>query len=193
MGEPALKPPSFDELYREILALPEGVTGEILDPGVLRTMSRPAHRHARTTQRMLRSLGGHDLDVGGLGWWFVVECEIRLGERLLVPDLAGWPADDEPEFLDESPILARPDWVCEILSRSNQRSDRAIKVPRYAQEGVGWQWVVDPVGESVEVYETRDSKPVLVASAVGAVPRELPPFAGAIDLGAWWVVKRSGK
>jgi hypothetical protein len=41
----ALKLPTFDDLYAEIAALPEGVTGEILEPGVLRTMSRPGKRH----------------------------------------------------------------------------------------------------------------------------------------------------
>jgi Uma2 family endonuclease len=191
MGEPALKVPSFDDLYREIMALPEGVTGEILDPGVLRTMSRPGGGHRSATRRSLRSLSGHDIDEGGLGWWFEIEAEIRFGERLLVPDLSGWRADVRPDFVDENPIPVRPDWVCEILSRTTQRGDRAIKVPRYADEGVGWQWVVDPEARSIEVYETRDRKAVLVASAVGAVTRELPPFAGEIDVGKWWVVKRA--
>jgi hypothetical protein len=41
--------PTFDELYRQIAALPEHVTGQILRPGVMTTMSRPgvAHQLAR--------------------------------------------------------------------------------------------------------------------------------------------------
>jgi hypothetical protein len=34
----------FDELYRQIEALPHGVTGQILEAGVLTTMSRPGWR-----------------------------------------------------------------------------------------------------------------------------------------------------
>jgi hypothetical protein len=40
MTEPARRFPSFDELYAEIERLPEGMTGEILEPGVLRSSGR---------------------------------------------------------------------------------------------------------------------------------------------------------
>jgi hypothetical protein len=35
--------PTFDELYRSIASLPEGLTGEILEPGEIRTMARPGN------------------------------------------------------------------------------------------------------------------------------------------------------
>lgn len=38
-GRPRTK--SFDEVYREIASLPSGVTGQILEPGVVSTMPRP--------------------------------------------------------------------------------------------------------------------------------------------------------
>ena len=41
MSSAALRLPTFDELYDEIEALPVGMTGEILGPGELRTMSLP--------------------------------------------------------------------------------------------------------------------------------------------------------
>jgi hypothetical protein len=37
---PVGPPPSFEALYAEVRALPHGSTGEILEPGVLRTMGR---------------------------------------------------------------------------------------------------------------------------------------------------------
>lgn len=135
---------------------------------------------------MLRGLSGSDILDGGAGWWFEFEREIILGDRLLVPDLAGWRAEVEPEFVDENPITVRPDWVCEILSRSTQRSDRVVKLPVYAEAGVGHAWIVDPEARSVEVFATIDAKPTLVASAIGDVKRALPPFADEIDFaGAW--------
>jgi hypothetical protein len=41
----------FDALYAQIRELPRGVTGEILEPGVLRTMSRPGRRHRRAAKK----------------------------------------------------------------------------------------------------------------------------------------------
>lgn len=52
--------PTFDELYREIERLPEGITGEILDPGVLRTMSRPGSGHRHAGKGLTRTLGDVD-------------------------------------------------------------------------------------------------------------------------------------
>jgi hypothetical protein len=64
------------------------VTGEILDPGVLRTMSRPGKAHRRSHRQALKALRGFDANEGGAGWWIEVEVEVRLGPRLLVPDLS---------------------------------------------------------------------------------------------------------
>lgn len=192
MGDPARAPPTFEELYREIAALPQGTTGEILGPGWLRTMSRPGGRHSRAGRKALQGLRGSDLLEGGHGWWFEVEREIVFGERLLVPDIAGWRAEDEPDFTDENPITVRPDWVCEILSRTTQRGDRAVKLPAYAGAGVGHVWVIDPEACTVEVYETQDGRAVLVATAIGETRRVLPPFPHEIDVGGLWKKKREG-
>ena len=42
MGSAAERNATFEELYRAIQALPPGLTGEILEPGVIRTMGRAA-------------------------------------------------------------------------------------------------------------------------------------------------------
>ncbi|HSN98451.1 MAG TPA: hypothetical protein VLS89_09135, partial [Candidatus Nanopelagicales bacterium] len=62
----------FDALYEQIRALPENLTGEILEPGVLRTMSRPGKAHRRAARVCLHELGDHDANVGGSGWWIEV-------------------------------------------------------------------------------------------------------------------------
>jgi hypothetical protein len=48
MSGAAKRVSTFDEVYAQIARLPEGVTGEILAPGVLSTMSRPGLPHAHT-------------------------------------------------------------------------------------------------------------------------------------------------
>ncbi len=182
-----LRLPSFDELYAEIQALPEGSSGEVLGPGEWRVMARPGGRHSFSSRKLARGLESDDVLMGGSGWWIEVEREIRLDhDHLYVPDLAGWRVDAPPDFVDENPITVVPDWVCEILSRSTQRADRARKLPQYAAAGVGHVWVLDPEGCTLEVYETGGGRPVLIAAIYGAATQVLPPFPGPFDVGALW-------
>ncbi|MEZ4835246.1 MAG: Uma2 family endonuclease [Caldilineaceae bacterium] len=45
-----------------------------------------------------------------------------------------------------------PDLVIEVLSPSNWRDDRNVKFDAYARAGVPEYWIVDPMGETVEVF-----------------------------------------
>lgn len=191
MSSAALRLPTFDELYAEIQALPEGLTGEILGPGELRTMARPGGPHRLFGKRVARALDGADVAMGGTGWWIEPEAEIRLLEdRLYVPDLAGWRVSEEPDFVDENPIMVVPDWTCEILSRSTQRADRVRKLPTYARAGVGHVWIVDPEARTIEVYETVGAHALLLETASDADVRVLPPFDLTLDLGTLWKRRR---
>lgn len=185
---------TFDELYTEIEALPEGMTGEILGPGELRVMSRPAGRHRFGAQRISHALRGSNFILGGSGWWIEVEAELRLpDDRLYVPDLCGWRIEGIPPFIEENPITVMPDWACEILSRDTQRADRARKLPHYARAGIGHVWIVDPAARSIEVYETRGRLPVLVETATNDATAVLPPFSLPIDLASLWLPLPKGK
>ena len=46
-----------------------------------------------------------------------------------------------------------PDLVAEVVSESNPNLDRKIKKDEYAKAGVPEYWIVDPVGQTVEVYK----------------------------------------
>lgn len=56
----AKRVPTFEDLYRDIARLPEGITGQILIPGVLTTMSRPGAAHDHTLARSSRVLDPFD-------------------------------------------------------------------------------------------------------------------------------------
>ncbi|MBI2896098.1 MAG: Uma2 family endonuclease [Deltaproteobacteria bacterium] len=187
MSRPATRIPAFDELYRQIEALPEGVTGEILEPGVVRTMARPGGRHRFAGWRARRALQGSDLAEGGSGWWFEVEAEIKLPDGLLaVPDLSGWRVTEEPPFVDANPIEVLPDFCCEVLSPTTARDDRRLKLPLFARSGVGWTWIVDPDLCTVEVYQTVETLAALVLVAKDDDVLILPPFEDEIDVGRFW-------
>jgi Uma2 family endonuclease len=178
---PAL--PTFDELYATLAALPEGQHGEILGPGWIRVMSRPSGKHARSATKVARVLDAVDARQGG-DWWIDHEREIVFpGEKLYVPDLAGWRVGDgDLAFVDDNPITRIPDWACEILSRSNQKGDRVVKLPTYIAAGVGHVWVVDPEAETVEVYVPREGNALLVCAIRASERMELPPFGLPISV-----------
>ena len=194
MGDAALALPSFDDLYERIRALPQGVTGEILEPGVLRTMSRPGKAHRRAATTLGDALRGFNPVLGGTGWWIEVEAEIRfpLG-RLAVPDLCGFRVERVPELPDENPLTILPDWCCEILSPSTARDDRRVKLPLYATSGVTWTWLVDPEHRMVEVYEAVQGRPTLTVTAAADERVVLPPFEKELDLAPWWVPETTPK
>ena len=179
--------PSFDELYREIERLPPGVTGQILVPGVLTTMSRPGAAHEHSLARCRRSLETFDAGLGGHGWWIRQEFEVRFpGDRLAVPDLAGWRADEYPELPDDNPLRIVPAWCAEVLSPSTASDDRALKLPLYASTGVGHVWLIDPELRIIEVYESVAGRATLAATARDAEVVRLPPFDVELSLGTWW-------
>ena len=178
---------SFDTLYAQIVALPEGVTGEILEAGVLHTMSRPGRGHARALKGCVRALGDYDIEGGGTGWWLLVEYEVRFpGARLAVPDVAGWRAARVRELPDENPMTVLPDWCCEVLSPSTSRDDRTLKLPLYAACGVAWVWLIDPATQSIEVYETIEGRAALTATARESDAKPLPPFDAPLALAGLW-------
>jgi Uma2 family endonuclease len=192
MASPAQRIPSFEELYRAIEALPPGLTGEILEPGVIRTMGRPGGRHRIGARSILRSLGDDDSWERGREWWLEQEAEIRLlGERLVVPDLGGWRLREgqpvPPPFAFDNPSVERPDWCCEILSDSTSKIDRELKVPLYATACVEWIWLVDPVARQIEIMKTRNGTVDGVETIDGAVKRVIPPFTSIVDTSRWWV------
>jgi Uma2 family endonuclease len=178
---------SFAELYREIEALPEHVTGQILIPGVLTTMSRPGASHEHAQALCNRALEPMDQRFGGRGWWIRREFEVRFpGDRLAVPDLAGWRADEHPDLPDDNPLRIIPAWCAEILSPSTASSDRTLKLPLYASTGVAHVWLIDPELHTIEVYESIAGRPTLVATARDADVVTLPPFDVELSLAPWW-------
>jgi Uma2 family endonuclease len=180
--------PTFEELYAEIERLPEGITGQILAPGVLTTMPRPAPAHQFALQRIEHDLlERFDPKTARGGWWILPEVEVRLpGGRLVVADLTGWRVDRVPRMPTENPITTLPDWCAEILSPSTAATDRAVKLPLYAKCGIGHVWLVDPSLRLVEVYETMRERPSLVATARDVETVLLPPFESSFDVSAWW-------
>jgi len=177
-------------LYESLEALPEGVTGEILN-GQLHTQPRPAGPHARTAVQLDRSIGrGYDDGIDGPGgWWILIEPEVHFvyDTEVTVPDLAGWRRERMPYLPEGHRFEVVPDWICEILSPSTASKDREVKMPLYAHYSVPYAWLIDPGEQTLEVYRLDDG--TWVESAVFSDTDQVvaPPFeAVSIDLGLFW-------
>ncbi len=153
MSQPAVE----KSPYEQLLELPEHQVGEVL-AGRLYAHPRPAPRHARACSALGYRVGGpFDGGIGGPGgWWILDEPELHLNDDILVPDLAGWRRERLPELPQTAWFELAPDWACEILSPSTARTDRALKMPIYAREGVRHLWLIDPDAHTLEVYQLSD-------------------------------------
>jgi Uma2 family endonuclease len=197
MGEPARKLdehftiPTFEETWKKLELLPAGITGEILEPGVISTMPRPAARHRRAAGNLYRALGPMDEGDDGAGWWIDQEPDVRFGDRTAVPDIAGWRVDRCPDPPEGSPIIVCPDFCCEVLSPSTFRKDRKKKLPLYAQHGVEWVWIVVPEFYLVEVYQSINGRPTLTEVAEENDRMRLPPFELEIDFSRLWIPSKT--
>jgi Uma2 family endonuclease len=145
-------------LYDQLLALPETLTGEILN-GQLHTQPRPTGPHARAEGRLFSKIGrGYDEGEGGPGgWWIIIEPEVHFvrDSEVAVPDIAGWRRERMPQIPRGHRFEVVPDWVCEILSPSSASKDRKIKMPNYAHYGVQYAWLLDPTARTLETCEIR--------------------------------------
>jgi len=93
-----------------------------------------------------------------------------------------------PELPDDNPLRIVPTWCAEVLSPSTAPDDRTLKLPLYASTGVAHVWLIDPVLRTIEVYESSDGRPTLVATArdgdVVRLPRSMRALARDVVEGA---------
>ena len=85
--------------------------------------------------------------------------------------------------------LTQPPPATNIASTSaaTAQTDRSLKLPIYAEQGVGHCWLVDPLLRTLEAYALSDGRWLLLATLKEAEPVRLPPFdAIEFALDALW-------
>ncbi len=188
--QPAIQP----TLYESLEALPEGVTGEILN-GQIHTQPRPAFPHGFTSSALGAELFSafYKGNRGPGGWWIINEPEIHFvyDAEVTVPDLAGWWREHMPIPPTGHRIEVVPDWVCEILSPYTASMDREIKMPLYGHYGVQYAWLVDPAECTLEAYRLDAGVWLEIGRFAGTDRVVAPPFeAVPIDLEGLWLPTR---
>jgi Uma2 family endonuclease len=177
--------------YQDVLDAPPPKVAQIID-GELIVLPRPAAPHASASSKLGWALGPPFDRKGGSpagpgGWILLFEPELHLGDDILVPDLAAWRRERMPSVPDAAYFTLAPDWVCEVLSPSTAKLDRARKVPIYAREEVAHVWLVDPAARTLEVMRREGPRWLLVGVwSDDARPRAEPFDAIDLELGALW-------
>jgi len=190
MSEPARKKATYEDLY----TIPENMTGEIIH-GRLIVTPRPSRKHIYAAS----ALGGELAPLyqfgrgGGPGGWIIlIEPEIGFGEHILVPDLAGWKVERYPEEEPHNWISVSPDWVCEIISPSTEIHDRDEKMSIYAEHGVPYVWLINPIIRSLEAYRLVSEGWFRFAMFNGNKIARVEPFQESeLDLEGLWGPKKS--
>ena len=174
--------------YQDVLDAPEHMIAEII-AGELRLSTRPGGPATAAASALGEELGPpFKRGRGGPGGWIILdEPELHLGGAIVVPDLAGWRRDRLPVVPDEAFFTVRPDWVCEVLSRSTERTDRAEKMPLYASFDVGHAWLVHPRRRTLEAFRIHEGRWLSVAVYKDDDRARVEPFdAIELDLTVLW-------
>ena len=175
----ALKQTEINDLYAQLEALPERLTGEIIN-GQLYTQPRPAGPHASAGSILQIEIGApYDRGRGGPGGWrIIIEPELHFvrDTQVLVPDIAGWRRERLPIIPRDQRFEVVPDWICEILSPSTARKDRTRKMPLYARYGVAWLWLVDPLARTLEAFALEQGRWVVIGQYGDQIEANIPPF-----------------
>jgi len=145
--------------YADVEAAPEHLVAEIID-GTLLTHPRPSLRHSGAANALSAKLTSpFQWGTGGPGGWvFFVEPEIKLGDDLVVPDIAGWRRERLGSYPETNYLTVVPDWVCEVLSGSTEKRDRTLKMRIYGDAGMPHSWLIDPRLQVLEAFKLDDGE-----------------------------------
>jgi Uma2 family endonuclease len=185
---PRIPPLDRPATYEDLMKVPDQMVAEIVDDE-LHASPRPAPRHASAASSLGAVINGafHQGRGGPGGWWILDEPELHLGRNVLVPDVAGWRRLRLPRLPDAAFISVSPDWVCEVLSPSTARLDRAKKLAIYAREQIGHAWLVDPGAHTLEVLRLEAGRWTILDTHAGSEVVRAEPFADiGLDLASLW-------
>ena len=182
--------PPFDRpaTYDDLVQVASNLVAEIVG-GELHASPRPAPPHAIAASGLgaLVSLPYHYGKGGPGGWWILDEPELHLGPDVLVPDIAGWRRSRMAKAPETAYFPMAPDWICEVVSPKTSSLDRVRKLTIYARESIPHAWLIDPLGQSLEVLRLESGRWSIVSTHLGAEVVRAEPFAELdLELSRLW-------
>jgi Uma2 family endonuclease len=141
--------------FAELCRWPDdGRRYELYDGEVI-VVPAPLPRHQVVALNLAELLREYERATGGLV--LISPIDIVFSEYdVLQPDLVFF-RKERRHLLDMmAPTRVPPDLAVEVLSRSTEARDRGRKKQLFARFGVAEYWIVDPVGDVLEIYVLQD-------------------------------------
>jgi len=152
--------------YEQFRRLPDDGKLYELVRGEAHLNPAPTTKHQLVLRRLVASLDIY-LSKKPLGEIFFAPLDVRLSpDTALQPDLI-FVAKANAAIIKEDYLAGAPDLVVEILSPSTTAKDRIVKLPIYAEAGVGEVWFIDPQAMTIEVFKIQGSKYLVEAALAG--------------------------
>lgn len=136
----------------DIYALPEGQRAELID-GRIYTMAPPQRLHQKLITELVSFIHRYIRDRKGNCEIYPAPFAVFLNEddqNYVEPDIS---VICDKGKLSDMGCNGAPDWVIEIVSPSTSRVDYGIKLFKYRSAGVREYWIVNPMKESVTVFD----------------------------------------
>lgn len=121
-----------------IYALPEGQRAELID-GKIYDMAPPNRKHQRITGNLYRKIRNYIEEHNGSYKVNITPFAVFLNT-------------------DDYGCIGAPDWIIEVVSPSSKRIDYHIKLFKYRTAGVREYWIVDPMRDTIMVYNFSEIK-----------------------------------
>jgi len=135
-----------------IYALPEGQRAELID-GQIYNMAPPNRIHQELVSQFTKIIGQYiDAHAGNCKVYpspFAVFLNAD-DKNYVEPDIS---VICDKSKLDDRGCNGAPDWIIEIASPSTSSLDYGIKLFKYRTAGVREYWIVNPMKNSIMVYD----------------------------------------
>lgn len=147
----------------DIFALPDGERAELID-GQMYNMSPPNTKHQRILSYLHLEIGTYIRANGGVCEVFPAPFAVFLfadDKKYLEPDLS---VICDAEKIEEKGCNGAPDWIIEIVSFGSRSMDYYTKLSLYRSAGVREYWIVDPMKQTILVYDMEHAAAPVIYS-----------------------------
>ena len=172
---------SFDALFD----LNPELRFELDETGRLIVMGFPGWMSSRRSTSIGIQVGVWAQHIGGEV--VVADAEVRVGDvGRRLPDVA-WLSPERAAALPpdyEGPLPFTPDFVVEVVSQSDRRSQQEAKMRMWIEHGVRLAWLIDPFEAVADIYREDGSREQLARPATLSGEDVLPGLV--VDLSEIW-------
>ena len=144
---------TIDDIY----ALPDGQRAELID-GQMYMMAPPNTKHQKISWKLHQKIGNYISSKGGNCDVYAAPFAVFLNEddlNYVEPDIS---VICDKNKIDDRGCNGAPDWIIEIVSPSSQQMDYGIKLFKYRTAKVREYWIVNPLKQTVIVYDFEQEK-----------------------------------